>query len=262
MRWAAVAALASCLLHAQTAKPGDGVPWTWQKELALGHAMEARVAAQAPPLQDARATAYIEAIFIRLRAQSPVVHPMTLHVRRSEEAFAEALPGGSVYLSTGFIRSLQDESELAGVLAHELAHYEVGFAHANSGAMPTVMLGCLFGKSAIAAFSGLSDALRDTELRANVAALKYVRAAGYDPAGLLAFEFRRLYVRPALQRVLPAEDLIPLQQEIERETLTRELVMNTSEFQEIREAMEPAAERRSVNNQRPHLLLLKPQASH
>ncbi len=255
MRWASVAVLAACLLHGQTAKPGDGVPWTWQKELALGHAMEARAAAQAPPLQDARATAYIGAIFVRLRAQSPVAHPMTLHVRRSEKAFAEALPGGAIYISTGFIGRLRDESELAGILAHELAHYEVGFAHANSGPMPMVIVGCLFGKSAIAAFSSLSDALRDTELRANVAALKYVRAAGYDPAGLLAFEFRRLYARPGLQRVLPGEDLIPMQQEIDRETLTRELVTNTSEFQQIREALVPPAERRPVDNElrRPFL---------
>lgn len=111
---------------------------------------------------------------------------------------AVTLPGGNVYVYSGLLEALDDEAELAGVLAHEVAHvsrrhvaerlatlYGLELVHqlalgAGGGALVQLV-------SQIAATGALLGFSRDQEREADVVGLAYLTRAGYDPMGLVRF---------------------------------------------------------------------------
>lgn len=121
----------------------------------------------------------------------------------SPDVNAFSAPNGSVLITTGAIKLMQDESELAGVLAHEITH--VIEKHGIKAVVAAKRTGALvdFGKAmanvppAFGPFTGGADALADivfvkgfdkeTERLADRGAVTLCQSAGYDPSGLVRF---------------------------------------------------------------------------
>lgn len=140
---------------------------------------------------------------------------------------AFAVPGGYIYLYTGIVDSMKDESELAGVLAHEISH--VTHHHYRDAMMKTAGISLLLDavagsdpsalKSAVANMFGQLASLkvsRGNESEADAYGTRYLGYAGWDPYGISTFFSRMpdagiawLSTHPApASRVQDVEDLV------------------------------------------------------
>jgi predicted Zn-dependent protease len=121
-----------------------------------------------------------------------------IHVLRSRDVNALALPGGEIILFSGLIQKAEDPDELAGVLAHELTH--IGERHVSAAMIRALGVGVfatmITGDASGVVASGLGAALagaytREDEAAADMGALALLEAAGIGSDGLARF-FRRL----------------------------------------------------------------------
>jgi predicted Zn-dependent protease len=131
--------------------------------------------------------------------------PLKTRVIESEEARVFALPGGLLFFSSGLIVRTETEAELAGVMAHEIAHITArhGTRQARRGAItkwssiPLISLGGAYGLCTRLAPSaalpvGYLPVARGFEKEADLLGLQFVYKAGYDPNGLVDI-FERLH---------------------------------------------------------------------
>lgn len=166
-----------------------------------------------PPELDNKAIAdYVNTIAQRLAANSDLIVPLKVVVLDSKEVNAFALPGGFLFVQRGLLEATDDESELAGVLAHEMSH--VAARHGYK-LVKKAMISSIFYQSAqIAAviltggaggigtyyalqygFYGLGFALdlnllgvsREFEAEADQLGIQYAWKSGYDPNGFIRF---------------------------------------------------------------------------
>jgi predicted Zn-dependent protease len=94
-----------------------------QQEIALGLQAAQQVVAEGQVYQDPALAAYVQRIGMQAAAKTDRAGlPWTFTVMQADEPDAFALPGGYVFLTTGIIRRMKDEAELAGVLSHEVGH--------------------------------------------------------------------------------------------------------------------------------------------
>lgn len=92
-------------------------------EKELGRKFDVLVRSRMPLVEDPEIKGYIQSIVDRLsKTFPPQPFPFTANVLLHNSMNAFAVPGGSVFVHTGLIMQLDHESELAGVLGHELAH--------------------------------------------------------------------------------------------------------------------------------------------
>jgi predicted Zn-dependent protease len=142
--------------------------------------------------------AYVEAVGRRVGTQSGIANAgQALHFTTLNSAVENAfsVPGGYVYVTRQLMGLMDDESELAFALGHEVGHIAANHAHIREQYASRTPLG-VFGQIIGAIFgSGVSDVLtarskldllsfsRDQEYQADTLGLKYMIAAGYDPAG-------------------------------------------------------------------------------
>src|SRR5215470_4332438 len=92
------------------------------KEIALGQQLAQEVERTSKLLDDPEVSEYVNRIGQALVRNSDARVPFVIKVIESEEVNALALPGGFFYVNTGLILAANEESELAGVMAHEIAH--------------------------------------------------------------------------------------------------------------------------------------------
>jgi predicted Zn-dependent protease len=142
--------------------------------------------------------AYVASVGHRVAAYSGIANPgqefrfITLD-SAVENAFS--VPGGYVYVTRQLMALMDDESELAFALGHEVGHVAANHAHIreeyvaeNSGGMFGRIIGAIFGPGAADILQARSrlDLLsfsREQEYEADTLGVKYMTAAGYDPAG-------------------------------------------------------------------------------
>jgi predicted Zn-dependent protease len=102
---------------------GKGVNfYSLEKEIALGKQMAQEVERQAKIIDDPIITEYVNRVGQNLVRNSDAKVPFTIKLLDSEEVNAFALPGGFFFVNSGLILKAESESELAGVMAHEVAH--------------------------------------------------------------------------------------------------------------------------------------------
>jgi predicted Zn-dependent protease len=96
---------------------------TQEEEIALGRGLAARVLGAAPLVDDPELQRYVNRVglWLALQSERPDL-PWRFGVVSSTEVNAFAMPGGTVLITSGLYDRLRDEAELAGVLAHEIAH--------------------------------------------------------------------------------------------------------------------------------------------
>jgi predicted Zn-dependent protease len=170
-------------------------------EIAIGRQTQAQVKRETPEVQDRQVQAYIARVGRRLAAQAKGQrYPYSFSTANYREINAFALPGGPVWVNRGAIEAARNESQLAGVLAHEIAHISERHSAAQlSNAMVTnlglSLLGALLGNSGgagaadIAARYVASGAFlkfsRDDEREADRVGAAMMARAGWDPHGMI-----------------------------------------------------------------------------
>lgn len=125
--------------------------------------------------------------------------PWVFGVLDTDTVNAYSGPGGYVWVTRGAIAQMQDESELAGVLAHEIGHVvrQHGLAAAKQAGFADALVSAAGSTSAGAQFNGASDKIVDVivkqgfsqpqEFEADQSSVRLTAAAGYDPNGFLRF---------------------------------------------------------------------------
>src|SRR5215467_4585896 len=102
---------------------GKGVNfYSLEKEIALGKQLAQEVERQAKIIDDPVIAEYVNRVGQNLVRNSDAKVPFTIKVLDTEEVNAFALPGGFFFVNSGLILKADSESELAGVMAHEIAH--------------------------------------------------------------------------------------------------------------------------------------------
>ena len=115
---------------------GKGVNfYSLEKEIALGKQLAQEVERQAKIIDDPVIAEYVNRVGQNLVRNSDAKVPFTIKVLDSEEVNAFALPGGFFFVNSGLILKADSEAELAGVMAHEIAHVAArhGTKQATSG---------------------------------------------------------------------------------------------------------------------------------
>jgi hypothetical protein len=160
-----------------------------------------------------------------------------------------------LYLSAGLVKRMENEMELAGLLAHQLAHQQVAEPPLpNAATIRLYVPPCVLSRFRI---SGRVEWRRNQEQQANAQAMAYLKAAGYDPAGLLDLFSKLAYEDPAWAQAIVSEDLLSLRSAIEgEEPPPSGYRVNTNEFSEMRNEL--LAVLGQATHKRPSLLSSEP----
>ena len=176
-----------------------------QQDVQVGRQAASDAERQLPILRDRAVTGYVNAIVQRLAAQAPGPRfAYQVKVVDAADINAFALPGGYIYVNRGLISAARSEGELAGVLAHEIAH--VAERHGTENAtkaygtqagvgllaqvlagrnrrvgLPQQIIGSLGLNAAFMKFS------RDAENEADRVGAQMMARAGYDPLAMASF---------------------------------------------------------------------------
>ncbi|HEX6504451.1 MAG TPA: M48 family metalloprotease [Terriglobales bacterium] len=185
--------------------PGE-VGMSRQQQEQLGLQAAAEVYKQMPVLPDnSPVTQYVQALGKKLETVIPRQYtwPYQFHVIEQKEINAFALPGGPIFVNVGTITSAENESELAGVMAHEMSHvymqHSAKQAHKNT--LPSILSGL---GQIVGSLGGVGGALAGAGMQAvgGLWSMKYSRAdeaqadavgaiimykAGYPPKAMADF---------------------------------------------------------------------------
>jgi beta-barrel assembly-enhancing protease len=176
-----------------------------EKEVALGRQLAAEVDREAKFIDDPVVTEYINRVGQNIVLHSDAKVPFTIKVIDTDEVNAFALPGGFFYVNKGLILAADNEAELAGVMAHEIAHVAARHAMENQAKATLAEYGLMAGSiflggvpgllinnaGPFAALLGFMKFSRNAESEADKLGVQYLYAAGYDP-NALATMFEKL----------------------------------------------------------------------
>lgn len=252
---------------------------------------ELKVAGLLPPeVQSKSVQQYVKSVADRVALHSDLKVPLHVSVLQSREINAFALPGGYLFIERGLLEAVDDEAELAGVIAHEIAHDTArhsaklmkratiaGIFYQAAQVAAVVLTGGVAGIGMYYAlqygYYGLGLVLdlkllgisRDYELEADQLGIQYAWNAGYDTSGFIRF-FDKMATKvgyingvswfrthpPFYDRMLAA------QREIMFMPKSKEQTVQTAEFEQMKKDLAPiAAEAEKEELGKPSLLLTK-----
>ena len=256
---------------------GKGVNfYSLEHEIALGKSLAQEVERSSKMIDDPVVTEYVNRVGQNLVRNSDARVPFTIKVIDSDEVNAFALPGGFFYVNSGLILRAQEESELAGVMAHEISHVTArhGTKNATKGqAMQLAMIPLMLlgpgGWAGYGIYEAASLAIpvtylkfsRDAEREADFLGLQYMYKAGYDPNSYVTF-FERIQAdekrRPGtIPKVFSTHPPTPERIEASQKEIARilpakqEYIVTTSEFDSVKGRLRNIMFTRKVSDNQP-----------
>jgi len=257
---------------------GHGINfYSLEHEIALGKQLSAEVERQAKFINDPVVNEYVNRVGQNLVRNSDAQVPFTIKVIDSDVVNAFALPGGFFYVNSGLILHADEESELAGVMAHEIAH--VCARHGTKQAthqdmvqlaMIPAMIFIPYTWAGYAIYQGMQFAIpmaflqftRVDEREADYLGLQYMYKAGYDPNAFVAF-FEKVAADEKKQpgtvpKIFsthpPTPDRIEAsQKEIATILPARdEYIVTTSEFDQVKSRLQMIENNMKVSDKNPN----------
>lgn len=248
--------------------------YSLEREVALGKRFAQEIERSVKLVDDPVINEYVNRVGQNLVRNSDARVPFIIKVIDNDEINAFALPGGFFYVNTGLILAADEEAELAGVMAHEIAHVTArhGTRGATRGELTQLLMipALIFlpgGWAGYGIYQAMNLAIpitflkfsRGFEAEADYLGLQYMYKAGYDPNAYVSFfekiqaeEKRRPGSVPTIFRSHPPteERIENTQNEIAEILPARaEYIVTTSEFdlikarlrelQRLRQAQEP-----------------------
>jgi beta-barrel assembly-enhancing protease len=180
-------------------KVDKGLNWySIDKEIALGKSLAQAVERDAQLVSDPVVSEYINRLGQNLVRNSDAKFPFTIKVIHDDSVNALSLPGGFFFVNTGLILTAANESELAGGMAHEIAHIAARHGTrqatraqvAQLATIPLIFMGGWAGYGArqgagVIAPITLLGFDRAFESEADLLGLQYLYKTGYDPNGMV-----------------------------------------------------------------------------
>jgi len=236
---------------------GVGNWYTVEGQVARGRQYAQQIEAQIKLVNDPVITEYVNRVGQNLVRNSDAQVPFTIKVIDSDVVNAMALPGGFFYVNSGLLLAADEEAEMAGVMAHEIAH--VAACHygremtrynlLQMASLPAIFMGGALGYG-IYEGMGLGIPLtflhfsRGFEAEADYLGIEYMYRAGYDPSAFVSF-FEKIQ---AMEKKKPGTlskafdthpqtpDRIEKSQDEIRKILPakQQYVVTTSEFDEVK----------------------------
>ncbi len=245
--------------------------YSLETEIRMGKEYAQQIESSVKLNQDPVINEYVNRIGQNLVRNSDARVPFTIKVVEDDSINAFALPGGFFYVNTGLIMAADEEAELAGVMAHEIAHVAARHATrqmtrsqwANIGTIPLIFVGGGIGYAARAA-AGLGLPLtflqfsRGFESEADFLGVQYMYKAGYDPQAYVAF-FEKIQAKEkkkpgSLSKAFSTHPQTPdritkSQQEINRILPDRpQYIVSTSEFDDVKARLASLENRRKLTD--------------
>lgn len=259
---------------------GLGNWYSLEKQIEMGRSYAQQVESTSKLVTDPVIAEYINRVGQNLVRNSDALVPFTIKVIDTDDINAFALPGGFFFVDSGLILAADDEAELAGVMAHEIAH--VAACHAarentrgqlmNLASIPLIFVGGGIGYAAqslagLALPMGFLKFTRSFESDADFLGVEYLYKSGYDPQALTAF-FEKVKVlekhKPGtLAKAFETHPQTPdriekTQDEINTLLPARlEYKVDTSEFQDVKARLAELENRHQINNGRETLPTLR-----
>ncbi|MFN2455306.1 MAG: M48 family metallopeptidase [Pyrinomonadaceae bacterium] len=228
-----------------------------EKEVAVGRQLASEVDREAKLIDDPAVTEYVNRVGQNIVLHSDAKVPFTIKVIDSDEVNAFALPGGFFYVNKGLLLAADNEAELAGAMAHEIAH--VAARHAMENQTKAGLMQILATAATIATGGIAGEIIYDTagfwlplsllkfsrgaEGEADRLGVQYMYAAGYDPNAMSTM-FEKLLAKNkkkpgTIAKVFSDHPQTTDRIESSRALVARfpereEYVMNTSEFQRVK----------------------------
>lgn len=226
------------------------------KEVNVGRQFAQEVDRSAKLVEDPIIVEYINKVGQNIVLHSDAKVPFTIKVIDSDEINAFALPGGFFYVNKGLILAADNEAELAGPMAHEIAHVAArhGVEQASKGeivnwsTLPLIFVGGWGGFGARQAASllipvGFLKFSRTAEYEADSLGVQYLWATGYDPRAMASF-FEKLQAQEkkkpgTMSRIFASHPMVgdridKVNSLIARFPERSEYTINTSEFQQVK----------------------------
>jgi predicted Zn-dependent protease len=251
--------------------------YSLESEISLGKKLAQEVDRSAKFITDPVITEYVNRVGQNLVRNSDARVPFTIKVIDSDVVNAFALPGGFFYVNSGLILHADEESELAGVMAHEIAHVcaRHGTKQATKSditqlAMIPAMIFIPYTWTGYAIYQGMNFLIpmtflkftRDEEREADYLGLQYMYKAGYDPNSFVAF-FEKV---EALEKKQPGtipkvfathpptpDRIEAAQKEIATILPARdEYIVSTSEFDTVKHRLQMIESNMKLNDKNPN----------
>jgi predicted Zn-dependent protease len=242
-----------------------------EKEIAYGRQLSEDVEHSARLINDPIVTEYVNRVAQNIARNSDLKIPLTVKVIDSPDINAFALPGGFLYVNSGVLKAAEEEDQLAGVMAHEIAH--VAARHWASQATRATLLQyatipLIFVPMSYPVYIGVSNALnfgipmaflkfnRNAEGEADYLGLQYLYKAGYDPNAYVTFFGKVTEAEQHEPGSVPsvfldhpptADRIIKAQQEIQKVLPRRDqYLVSTSEFGDVQGRLESLVGQQSI----------------
>lgn len=232
--------------------------FTPAQEIEVGKKAEQQVEKQMKVLPDSSPiTKYVQRLGARLTAQAPGYRwPYSFHVVSAKEINAFALPGGAVFVNTGTLAAAENESEVAGVMAHEVSHVVLRHSTCNltkqskrnvgwglAGILAKVFIPGVGGdltQQGLGVVQGLSylKMSRTDEEQADKLGMEILNHAGYNPHGMVRmFQIIQEKSNSGAEFLSdhpnPGNRIEYLNQELATLPIKPGAITNTQEFEEI-----------------------------
>jgi len=252
---------------------GLGDWYSLETEIKVGKQYSMQVDNSVKMVTDPVVNEYVNRIGQNLVRNSDAQVPFTIKVIDSDEVNAFALPGGFFYVNSGLILAADEEAELAGVMAHEIAHVCARHAMrqmtranwANIGTIPLIFVGGGIGYAVYEA-AGLGLPLtfmkfqRNFEAEADYLGLQYMYKTGYDPQAFISF-FEKIQAKEkkkpgTLSKAFASHPQTPDRIEKSQQEIATILpakaqyVVSTSEFDDVKSRLAMIENRHKVMDEK------------